>query len=29
VYVGSLDHKLYAFDAAGVTGCSGGLKDWK
>ena len=23
VYVGSSDHKLYAFDAAGVTGCSG------
>ena len=23
VYVGSLDRHLYAFDAAGVTGCSG------
>ena len=23
VYVGSFDHKLYAFDAAGSTGCSG------
>jgi outer membrane protein assembly factor BamB len=23
VYVGSDDHKLYAFDAAGSTGCSG------
>ena len=23
VYVGSFDHNLYAFDAAGVTGCSG------
>ena len=22
-YIGSLDHKLYAFDAAGVQGCSG------
>jgi hypothetical protein len=26
VYVGSNDHKLYAFDAAGVTGCSGSPK---
>ena len=26
VYAGSVDHKLYAFDAAGVQGCSGAPK---